>query len=130
MNLSRLDWFYVSNYFRDRGGTIAILSSTNFSNHVPVMLNIEDTIHYAFKILEKVLLDDAWLDDVQHIWISSQSSTDNVVEKVVMGIRQLSPFFQDKAKEEKLIVKHKEIGLRKGVASYRNCNNVSLHVSG
>ena len=75
------------------------------------MLNIEDTIHYAFKILEKVLLDDAWLDDVQHIWTSSQSSTDNVVEKVVMGICRLSSFFQDKAKEEKLIVKRKEIGL-------------------
>ena len=40
VNVSRLDRFYLSNYFHEKGGLIGIMPGTTFSDHAPVCINI------------------------------------------------------------------------------------------
>lgn len=41
-NLSRLDRWYVDEWAGRRGGTVGILAGTTFSDHAPVILQLDD----------------------------------------------------------------------------------------
>ena len=62
-NMSRIDWFYVSDNFCAKGGKYGIMPGTTLSDHSPVTLTINceiKTIQSRMRMHEAVLVDSQY----------------------------------------------------------------------
>ena len=86
-NLSRLDRFYISGNFGDRGGTVGILTGTTFSDQAPVVLVLEDQrrpTRTQLRIPEVVLIDACLCGEIEEIWMEAHRQELDPTEQCAM----------------------------------------------
>ena len=96
-NMSRIDIFYVSVFFRERGGQQSILRGTTLSDHFPIILNIREDIRPIKKqrrIPKSIFSDSKLAWDVEEIWRLHMQSPLNILEKVSRALENISLFFK------------------------------------
>jgi hypothetical protein len=113
-NQSRLDRFYLSDYFTIKGGHVGILAGTTVSDHAPVILDIKGK-----KVKQKIKLripnfmfkDPQIKLEVQRKWYEGMSAEDNLIQKVVKTLTTMSSFFFKKVESlsEKSIEKERSL---------------------
>ncbi len=133
VNQSRLDRFYVTDYFRSLGGMVMIVPDTSLSNHVPILLRIDskEPAHNSpksrLKIPEKMLLQEQWKDEVFQIWHEVTNLNLEPATRLAEGINQLSTFFYNKAYTLHTEEKTKKQSLRRGIASLQRLIEKDSH---
>jgi hypothetical protein len=96
INQSRLDRFYLSDFFTIKGGHVGILAGTTVSDHAPVILDINGKNRkqkVKLRVPEFMFKDPQIKLEVQRIWYEGMSSEDNLVQKVVKTLSTISSFF-------------------------------------
>ncbi len=119
-NLSRIDRFYVSDSFADKGGSIKIMSGTVFSDHAPVILTLANTRNkqsFHLKIPEDILVNEQYSEQVHKIWIESFRDGDRPEMSLANAIMSLSRFFREAAMQQRQAYKAREKRMRHALIS-------------
>ena len=97
-NNSRIDRFYISDFFRELGGQQSIMSGTTLSDHFPIILNVQEgkkpgQMHK--KIPDSIFLGTKLAIEVKEIWQLHMEQQDNSTGKVTNALNHLSFFFRE-----------------------------------
>ena len=119
-NMSRIDRFYVSDNFCDKGGKHGIMPGTMLSDHSPVILTIKSeskTMQIQMRVPEALLMDSQYSGEVERIWINQMEQAGNILEKVTQALEHISSFFKEQAKLSYEVYVTRERNIRRAVVS-------------
>ena len=119
-NMSRIDRFYVSDNFCDKGGKHGIMPGTTVSDHSPVILTIKSeskTMQIQIRVPEALLMDSQYSGEVERIWINQMEQAGNILEKVTQALEHISSFFKEQAKLSYEVYVTRERNIRRAVVS-------------
>ena len=119
-NMSRIDRFYVSDNFCDKGGKHGIMPGTILSDHSPVILTIKSeskTMQIQMRVPEALLMDSQYSGEVERIWINQMEQAGNILEKVTQALEHISSFFKEQAKLSYEVYVTRERNIRRAVVS-------------
>ena len=119
-NLSRIDRFYASDWFRTRGGSTGILAGTTLSDHAPVILVIADEMRStssSVRIPEHVLLDRHLSERVEAMWAAGPWLPFGAADSFAGVLLGLSSAFRDESQRRLEEARETARRLRRSVAA-------------
>ena len=93
--LSRIDRYYVSEFFREKGGHIEIIAGTVSSDHRPRF----EKIYRMVRIPRHVANNPKWKDEIINAWNLAQSEDSTDREKFVADIKRCQRILLDKSED-------------------------------
>ena len=95
-NLPRIDRIYVDDLFAEIGGSVGIYRGTTFSNHAPVVLQVNDGKKHKqqgrIRIPPELFTKPIITKQVMYIWRQTLLQTTNVEDNVALAILHISSF--------------------------------------
>ena len=89
-NLSRIDRYYISDYFGSEGGFIGIMAGTTLSDHAPIILESRKSQPKSkafICILDHLTLDQSLKEEATLIWTRVMASHGTTPERVTAALQ-------------------------------------------
>mgnify|MGYP002774994443 FL=1 len=132
-NLSRIDRYYISDYFGSEGGFIGIMAGTTLSDHAPIILESRKSQpkRKAFiRIPDHLILDDSLKEEATLIWTRVMASHGTTPERVMAALQKMSRFFHGKDTLKAKEYREKEKNLRRSLRRYNASKKDIRHAPG
>ena len=119
-NLSKIDRYYVFQFFREKGGHIEIIAGTVSSDHRPLFVGLKSQKNRKYTIVRipgHITSNPKWNEEITNAWTLAQSEDSTDREKFVADIKRCQRILLDKSEDHIRKRKQEIQNMKRGVVS-------------
>ena len=131
VNLSKLDRFYISEIFQEKGGHVGILPTTTFSDHAPIFITILEEskrIEKPIRITDAIISDENCKEHLVEIWAKYDELQSPSVERFMLLLEESVIYLNNETNKcyqqyerKQNALKHTLISLQRLQETYPSC---------